>query len=293
MKLLFTLVLMLGAGMLGSPLASAQLNPTDLPPSPFSLPAGTEPQSASYSRDAGQAMAANLASTNPAVRNLVIEIRSLTKQLAGLQHAAYQKDPLLLTCDQYIDKAHEWVMAKHQVEMVAADKYFGSATNEIQAAQLRQSENDLSRLMHLVLLKELGGNTNFAPLIKPVFDLSVELRKLDTNSAARPDQNYFPYWQCDSMIGYHQTSPPVRTDSFAKILNELEKRYPLLLARVAQIQHDQNVPLDAVAGVKYGDLYRTLDGAAEMYLDVCTPPELRQQREDLQRKMIALSRLEK
>ena len=65
--------------------------------------------------------------------------------------------------------------------------------------------------------------------------------------------------------------------------------YDVALAREAQIQRENNIPPAALAGVKYGYLYRMLDGAAEMYLDCRTPPEIQKLREDLRRKFIDLS----
>jgi hypothetical protein len=287
------LVMVLLAGVIGPPDISAQINPTDLPPSPFSLPAATEPQSASYTRDAGRALELHAATTNAAVKKLLGEIRDLNQKLSVLEQDAFQKVPLLLTCDQYIEKAHDWVMATHHAEMEAEAKFFGGSTNQVQAGQIRKLENDLSHLMNLILLKELGGNTNFAPLIKSVFDNLEMLRQMNTNSVAHPEQQYYPYWQTDRVIGYPQTNRPVRTNSFAEIQSELGKRYDLLLAKVAQIQREQNIPPDAVAGVKYGYLYRMLDGAAEMYLDCRTPPEVRKLREELSRKFVELSWLDK
>ena len=223
---------------------------------------------------------------------MVMDIRSQTKRLAGLQSEAHRNDPLLLTCDQYIGKAHEWVMEQHLAEMNAESKFFYS-TNPIEAGRLRKLENDLSHLMNLILLKELGSNTNFSPLIRSVFDNLETIRLLNTNSVADPERQYFAYWQTDRLIGYQPTHAPVLTNSFVEIQSEIGKRYDLLLAKVAQIQQEQNIPPDAVAGVKYGYLYRMLDGAAEMYLDLRTPSELRKTREDLSRKFVQLRQLEK
>jgi hypothetical protein len=287
------LITVLFVGMICSSSVPAQINPADLPPSPFSLPASTEPQSVSYLRDAGQALELHATTTNAAVKKLLGEIRDTKQKLAGLTADAYRKDPLLLTCDQYIEKAHKWVMDKHGAEVGAEMTYFFGSTNRPEAGERRKMENDLSHMMDLILLKELGGNTNFEPLLKSTFDNLEMLRKMNTNSAAHPERQYYPYWQSDRLIGYRQTSPPELTNSFEKILNEIGKRYDLLTAKVAQIQREHNIPPEAVAGVKYGDLYRMLDGAAEMYLDCRTPPEVRKLREDLSRKLVDPRWLEK
>ena len=288
MTRLLCFCIVLSAGLAGLPALRAQTNSTNLPPSPFSLPVATEPQSASYSRDADRALELHAATTNAATRQLLGEIRGMKQKLSALEADAWQKDPLLLTCDQFIEKAHEWVMANHHAEMEAESRFFYS-TNPVEAGRLRKLENDLSHLMNLMLLKELGGNTNFVPLIKSIFDNLEMIRQLNTNSVARPQEHYFPYWQDDRMIGYHPTNAPVLTNDFAAIQRELGKRYDRLTAKVAQLQQDQNIPPEAVAGVKYGYLYRMLDGTAEMYLDCRTPPELQKLREALRGKLVDLS----
>ena len=294
LKLLMKKILpVLFVGVLCSSSVPAQTNPLDLPPSPFSLPASTEPQSASYLRDATRALELRAASTNTAVIQLLGEIRDMKQKLTDLEAEAWRKDPMLLTCDQFIEKAHDWVMAKHQAEMNAEAGYFLAVTNQPEAGERRKLESDLSQIMNLILLKELADNTNFAPLIKSTFDNLEMVRLMDTNSAAHPERGYFPYWQQDRLIGYRQTSSPVLTNSFAEVMKEIGKRYDLALARVAQIQRTNNIPPAALAGVKYGYLYRTLDGAAEMYLDCRTPPELQKLREDLRSKLIGLPRLDK
>ena len=118
------IITVLFAGMLCSFSVSAQINPLDLPPSPFSLPASTEPQSAWYLRDATRALELHAASTNAAVIQLLGEIRDMKQKLADLEAEAWRKDPMLLTCDQFIEKAHDWVMAKHQAEMDAEAEIF-------------------------------------------------------------------------------------------------------------------------------------------------------------------------
>jgi hypothetical protein len=280
-------------GILCSSSVSAQTNPLDLPPSPFSLPASTEPQSAWYLRDAARALELRAASTNAAVMQWLGEIRDMKQKLAGLEAEAWRKDPMLLACDQFIEKAHDWVMAKHQAEMDAEAGFFLAVTNQPEAGERRKLENDLSQIMNLILLKELGGNTNFAPLMKSTFDNLEMIRMMDTNSTAHPERGYFPYWQQDRLIGYRQTSSAVLTNSFAEIMKEVGKRYDLALARVAQIQRTNNIPPAALAGVKYGCLYRMLDGAAQTYLDCRTPPEIQKLREDLRGKLVGLPRPDK
>jgi hypothetical protein len=229
---------------------------------------------------------------------LLGEIRDMKQKLTGLEAEAWRKDPMLLTCDQFIGKTHDWVMAKHQAEMDAAARFFLAVTNRPEAGERRTLENDLSLIMNVILLKEQGDNTNFAPLIKSTFDNLEMIRLMDTNSvntnsATHPERGYFPYWQCDRLIGYRPTSPLVLTNSFAEVMKEFGKRYDLALAREAQIQRTNNIPPAALAAFKYGSLYRMLDGAAQTYLDCRTPPEIQKLREDLRRKLVELPRSDK
>jgi len=270
--------------------APARGTEVDFPPSPFSLPAASVPQSARLLRDADQALAWHLAATNAAGIQLQGEIRELKKKLTTLEAEAFQKDPLLLTCDRYIEKPHDWVMSRHAAEMKVAAQFF-YATNPVSAGQLRNLQHDLSQLMELRLLKELGGDTNFAPLIQATFDNLEMIRQLNTNSAARPERQYYAYWQSDRLIGYHPASRPRLTNSLAAVLQEIDKREELLGAKMAKLQQEKDLPPAAVAGIRYGCLYRMLDGAAEMYLDCRTPGEVRQLREDLEHKISALSRV--
>ena len=196
------IVAIMFVGILCSSSVPAQTNPLDLPPSPFSLPASAEPQSAWYLRDATRALELHAASTNAAVIQLLGEIRDMKQKLTDMEAEAWRKDPMLLTCDQFIEKTHDWVMAKHQAEMNAEAGYFLAVTNQPEAGERRKLENDLSQMMNLILLKELGDNTNFAPLIKSTFDNLEMIRLMDTNSvnansATHPERGYFPYWQQD------------------------------------------------------------------------------------------------
>lgn len=271
-------------------LAGTQINPTDLPPSPFSLPATTEPQSASYSRDATAALKIHAASTNAAVQKTLGEIRAMKEQLAAQEKIAWQADPLLLTCDQFIEKTHDWVMQKHQAEMMAESAFFYS-TNPVAAGELRKFESDLTRMVELILFHELAGNTNFAPLQNSLFAIAAQFSRQDTNASSR--QDICRYWWFDRFIGFSDTNRPAADCSFTNLQTQISRRYDLLVAGLAKIQREKNIPPEAIAGLKYGHLYRTLDGMCEVYLEVRTPPELQKLREDLRRKIIDLSWLEK
>ncbi len=146
------LIAALLVGFMGSFSVPAQTNPVDLPPSPFSLPASTEPQSASFLRDAGRVLELHAATTNAAARKLLVEIRDMKQKLSGLEADAWRKDPLLLTCDRYIEKAHDWVMEKHRPEMKAEARYFFGSTNQPEAGQRLKLENNLAKMLDLILL---------------------------------------------------------------------------------------------------------------------------------------------
>jgi hypothetical protein len=290
MKRLIQLIMVLVAGLVTScrQSVSTQAKTADLPSSPYALPAPIKPQSASYSRDAARALELHAASTNAAVIQLLGEIRDMKQSLSVLESNAWQKDPLLLTCDRYIEKAHEWVMEKHHAEM-EADSLFFYSTNQAVAVARQKIRNDLSAMIHLILLKDLGDNTNFAFLIKSTFDVMAWVYQQNTNSALQRDNFFNSYRKCDRLIGYRTPNPAPGGMAYADFKAEVDRRYDLLTARVAQIQREQHIPPEAVAGVKFGELYRTLDGAAEVFLDVRTPPDVQKLRQDLQRKMIDLS----
>jgi len=157
------------AVLVGSHTTPAQTNPLDLPPSPFSLPASTEPQSASLERDAARALELLAANTNAAVQKALAEIREMKEKLAAMETNAWQKDPLLLTCDRFIEKTHDWVMDKHHNELQAAMTCFDSTNDQATVAARRRLESDLTGMMDFVLFKELGDNPNFAPLQKSLY----------------------------------------------------------------------------------------------------------------------------
>ena len=277
----------LWAWLAGLPGARAQLNPADLPPSPYSLPAATVPQSAWYSRDAGRALELHAATTNAAAKQLLDDIRDMKARLAALESDAWRKDPLLLGCDQFIERTHDWVMARHHAEMDAHMRYFFSTNDTATVESRRRLESDLTRMMEMILFHELGANTNFAPFQESLYEIIGTAFKQNTNATGGPD--LFIYWRFDRFIGYADTNRPSGDHSYTNLQAQISRRYDLLVAGVVKIQQEKNIPAKALAGLKYGDLYRTLDGMCEVYLEVRTPPELQKLREDLRRKIIDLS----
>jgi hypothetical protein len=100
------------------------------------------------------------------------------------------------------------------------------------------------------------------------------------------------YARNDRLIGYHPDAPPKAVRSFESYLSELEKRYGLVLARLEQIQSQEEIPDEVVAGWMYGDLYRMLDGAAQMYVMLTMPEQVNTVREELRKKTLELGRMQ-
>jgi hypothetical protein len=270
--------------------ALAQINPQDLPSSPYSFPASTPRQSAWYTRDAARALELHAASTNAAVQTALQEIREMRDKLLVTETNAWDRDPLLLICDRFIERTHEWVMEKHRDEYQMSLTWFYSTNDQATVASRQRLARDLSDMMSLVIFKELDSNTNFAALQETCFEMIRDLMEKTANSA-KPD-GVFRYWYFDRYIGY-PTNPPSLDYSYTNLQTQISRRYDLLTSGIGKIQKEKEIPPEAIAGLKYGDLYRSLDGMCEMYLDARTPPELHKLREDLRSKLINLSWLEK
>jgi hypothetical protein len=72
----------------------------------------------------------------------------------------------------------------------------------------------------------------------------------------------------------------------------LDQRYGLVLAKLEQLQKQEEIPSEVITGWMYGDLYRLLDGAAQMYVMLTTPEQVNKLKEELRGKTIELSRLQ-
>ena len=215
--------------------------------------------------------------TNQAEIILVNEINGLKSKLVELEAAAYAKDPSLRIYGQYVEVAHDWVAHKHSREFNAQNAYFAKL-------MLRdKSLYDLTDLIDTVLARDLAGNTNFAPLLKFLFDAI-------TSKATKAVAMYTSsYSRCDSLIGFHRTAPLVRPQNFEAYVAELDKRYDLVRAKIDEIQREKAIPDDVLLGILYGDLYRLLDSHAQTYVELQTPPELTEVRQQLRRKYNELS----
>jgi hypothetical protein len=258
--------------------ALPQLDPRDLPPSPFDMTASEN----TAAEKEMQRMQVDLPAviTNQAEAALVREIRELEQKRTDLENDAYAKDPLLRTYGQYLDKVHDWVQRNHKADNAVITRYYTGSGDPAEAKQRQQTDNTLSDLIQMLLIKELGTNKDFAPLLKSSFEIVETAFASSTNFMTRGSL----YWRHDRLIGYRSPTRPERVTKFEDYLAEIDKRYDALTAKVATIQRDMSVPPEVEAQIKYGDLYRMLDGAAECYVDARTPEELRKVREELKRE---------
>jgi len=265
--------------------AQPQLDPQDLPPSPFDM---TAAESTAAEKEM-QSMRVELAAvtTNRAEMALAGEIRALEKKMVDLENDAYTEDPLLRTYGQYLEKAHDWVQKNHSGNPAVLTSYYNRSGDPAEAKQRQQTDNLLSELIQMMLIGELGANRNFAPLLKATFEISEAAFASNTNFMTRGSL----YWRNDRVIGYRGLAPPAKVTKFEDYLAEIDKRYDSLIAKVAAIRLDMDVPPEVSDNIKYGDLYRLLDGAAEFYVEARTPVELLRVREELGRKYREYARL--
>jgi len=256
--------------------AQSLLSPAELPPSPFDI-SSSEHTSAEVALQRMQ-LDLTLVTTNEAERLLVREIRGLTEQVGNLEKDAYSNDPLLRTYGQYL--VHEWVQ-KQDPAYYAVNKSYSDANGDPDLKkQHQETENTLSELCQLIVIKELGSNTNFAPLLKSTFEAMETMVGSNTQFRTRGSL----YWQYDSLIGYRSPTQPARVTRFDDYLAEIDKRYELLMDKVGAIQRERAVPPEVMAYIKHGDTSSSLDGCAEFYVEMCTPEALRKTREQLTQK---------
>lgn len=258
--------------------AQSLFDPADLPPSPFDTPTSES----THAEKELQRMQVDLTlvTTNEAESVLVREIRDLTDKLHELEKDAYAKDPLLRIYGQYLERPHTWAVNRHPSDNAVISSYYTANGDPEQKEQRQQIENTLSGLNQLILIKELGSNTNFAPLLKSTFEAMETMNSTNTQFRTRGSL----YWQYDRLIGYQSPNRPVRLTRFEDYLAEIGKRYDLLTDKMEAIQRDKVVPPEVMAYIRYGDTYRMLDGCAEFYLEVRTPEAVQKTREQLTQK---------
>lgn len=271
-----------------APLASqaaepgAQFELRDFPPSPFDpmFSSDTFPETDPALRRLDRDVDLNAVITNQAELTLMGEIKELKSNLLSLNAALNVKDPMLRVYARYVNTAHEWVMKTHVREFDAAHQYFSSDVTNPPAQQLRRQ---VVGLIDMALYRDLASNTNFAPLLKSIFE---------TVGRRSPDyRSLYVYPRYDALIGFHPATPPKPATTFEEYVAELDQRYYLVLSKLEQIQNNEGIPAETIRGWMYGDLYRFLDGSAQLYVEANTPEEIQKLHQQLIQKDIALSLL--
>jgi hypothetical protein len=269
---------------------AAEEKPTilrDLPPSPMDtnamLARVPKPNRVLQSLEiqvAERGLEINVVGASEAQKRLRGEIAALKRKLETVETAAYDKDPLLEIFGRYEGQAHEWVIKNHNKEISAADLHYRSGS-EAELNKRTGSLEKLSDLIHMAIMRELSTNADFEPLLKAGFEaLPARLRG---SSYARQD----------SLLRYRPEKPAAAGANFDTYLAEIGDRYEVVMATIEQIQTEDSVPPDVVAGLMYRTLYQILDGGAETYVLAHTPPELSKLREQLRRKYTEMLNTEK
>jgi hypothetical protein len=223
----------------------------------------------------------NAVITNQAEMTLIDEIKVLKNNLLSLNTALNEKDPMLRVYARYVETAHDWVIRIHGREFSAAHQYFSSAdTNQ----PSQRVHNQVVGLIDMALYRDLASNTNFAPLLKSIFET------VGRRSPVYRSQ-YNTYARNDALIGFHSATPPEPVTTFEEYVAELDQRYNLVLSKLEQIQNNEGIPAEVITGWMYGDLYRFLDGSAQLYVEANTPEEIQKLQQQLIEKVIALSLL--
>lgn len=258
------------------------LDPGDLPPAPVAAGLGE----LTHSQIETQRIIGGLDLTSTgndadeqALTGAVVDLKA---RLEGAVEKAYRTDPTLLLSDTYQEKAHDWVTTKHNDEFNASFKFAGKLNKDAQ-----KQVNDAVDLIDMILFKELARNPNFEPLFASLYDAAGQMAK--TNKAM--SNHLFNFQRNDKLIGYSAEPRAEPVVSLENYLGELDKRYPLLLAKLDERKRDGAIPDAAFAGLKFGELYRLLDGIAQMSVMIRTPEEVSDLRKTLRTKVIQLVNL--
>jgi hypothetical protein len=134
---------------------------------------------------------------------------------------------------------------------------------------------------------ETANDPNFHPLFASFYDDAEQMRK--TNKTGFKD--LYDYARNDKLIGYTSESTPSTISSLEEHLGELNKRCPLLLAKLEQLKTEAAIPPDVFAGIKFGELYRMLDGMAQNAVLMRAPKEVEDLRQKLRTSVIQLANL--
>jgi hypothetical protein len=137
-------------------------------------------------------------------------------------------------------------------------------------------------LIDTALFKQLASNTNFAPLLKSIFD-ALERKQ--------PGGLGVSYARNDVPIGFSPAAPPKPASTFEAYLAEIDQRYELVLTRLEQIQRAEGIPTEVITGWMYTNLDRRLSATAQAYGELTTTDELEKLRKQLRQKTHELSQL--
>lgn len=255
------------------------LDPNDLPPYPSVVPGVlTHPQkNGRYLLDG---LAPSPADADAEEKVLAKAVDDLKKQLVAAEAKAYRDDPALLLSDTYQGQAHEWVMDRHGAEFNASLKF--SKNPKAKETQIQMSK--VVSLIDMILFVELANDPHFRPLFASFYDAADLMAK--TNKTGF--QGLYDHARNDKLIGYTSKSPPRSISSLEEHLGELNKRYPLLLAKLAELKTEAAIPPDVFAGIKFGELYRMLDGVAQNAVLMRAPKELDVLRQKLRTSVFQL-----
>jgi hypothetical protein len=259
------------------------LDPNDLPP----YPSVGSPEVLTHSQRNARQLVGGLtpspANADADEQALAKAVDELIKQLDAAEAKAYRDDPALLLSDTYQGRAHEWVMDRHGTEFNASLKF--SKHPKTKEAQMRMSK--VVSLIDMILFFELANDPNFRPLFASFYDAADLMRK--TNKTGFRD--LYDHARNDKLIGYTSEFAPPPVSSLEECLGELHKRYPLLLTKLEELKTEAAIPSDVFAGIKFGELYRMLDGVAQNAVLMRAPKEVEDLRQQLRTKVIQLANL--
>jgi hypothetical protein len=211
---------------------------------------------------------------------LLAELRALRDQVVLREDEVYRTDPWLKTCLDYQEKPYEWVIEHHSTELDAAADF---------AWPESQVSHDLGStfvdLIDQLLFRDLGSNTNFAPVLNNSINALIE------RSPGVATQLLSAYHRNDRLVGYKMQSKPPSVTTFEEALAQTEKRYDLIRRKIAELADTHEVPNVVLRGIWYDELRRVLGEMTRVYIDARTPKDLGALRRELAGKIRALSTL--
>ena len=163
---------------------------------------------------------------------------------------------------EYLEVPNTWFATNNRAGNNALEGYLNfpdSQTNAMSetTALHHKVHGRLLNLYGLILTKELIEDPRFSPLLKEAFTALAEFR----------ERGLPIYANCDREIGLRQTPPPPGPIAFERWLPELTKRYDKLVAKVEEIEKQENLSPEVVVGIKNETVKRLLEHAVGIYID--------------------------